>query len=157
MVRVALERGQLLDVSLFGVGLVIPPWDFTLFDTDWIVNGVSGLFTPSEDIWALGDANRDGVVNEKDIALVKQLFGTSDPRADFDKDGVVSILDVGIAVQNYGLDRRGGIAYEAFSNIINGAVIPLFTAIPKAVWDLAKSTLDDWAHEYYEEHTEEGE
>jgi hypothetical protein len=43
-----LTRGTLLDVSLFGVGLVIPPWDITLlpeltfwetfiiFDTDWI-------------------------------------------------------------------------------------------------------------------------
>jgi len=45
----SLTRGQLLDVSLLGVGLVIPPWDiellpphtfwepFVAFDSDWVV------------------------------------------------------------------------------------------------------------------------
>ncbi len=52
----SLTRGQLLDVSLLGVGLVIPPWDITLvpeltfwepfiiFDSDWIMNALSDAF-----------------------------------------------------------------------------------------------------------------
>ena len=53
----SLTRGQLLNVSLLGVGLVIPPWDITLipaltfwepfiiFDSDWVVNALAGAFT----------------------------------------------------------------------------------------------------------------
>ena len=51
-----LSRGQLLDVSLLGVGLVIPPWDvsfwdavqltaeFVIFDTDAIGQALAGAF-----------------------------------------------------------------------------------------------------------------
>ena len=52
----SLSRGQLLNVSLLGVGLVIPPWDITIlsaltfwqpfiiFDSDWVVNALAGAF-----------------------------------------------------------------------------------------------------------------
>jgi len=53
--KLVIRRGFFLDVSIFGVGLVIPPseivlfpgakiWDgFVLFDTDLIVKGVADL------------------------------------------------------------------------------------------------------------------
>jgi hypothetical protein len=60
----ALVRGQLLDVSLLGVGIVIPPWDITLlpaitfwdsfliFDSDWVVNALSGaLLAIPKAVW----------------------------------------------------------------------------------------------------------
>lgn len=49
----ALTRGQLLDVTLLGVGLVIPPWDITflpavefwkpflIFDSNWVVKPIT--------------------------------------------------------------------------------------------------------------------
>jgi len=77
-----LTRGQLLDVSLFGVGLVIPPWDIT--------------FLPAVEFWK--------------------------PFLIFDSDWVVK------------------------------PITDLVDAIPKAVWNLAKGTLDGWAEAFYKKH-----
>lgn len=79
-----LTRGQLLNVSLIGVGLVIPPVDITF----WPETRILEPFT---------------------------LFDTDD---------------------------------------ITGALLAPINAVPKAIWDLAKSKLDDMARDYYERHPE---
>jgi hypothetical protein len=50
----------------------------------------------------MGDLDGDGIVNCKDIAIVKTSFGKKsgqvgfDPRADLNKDGVVDVRDLAI-------------------------------------------------------------
>lgn len=160
MVKVGLTRGQLLNVKLLGVGLTIPPVDLTLFDTDWIVHGVEGLFAPREDIWHLGDANRDGLVNEEDFEILKAAWGSVpgdpnwNPDVDFNKDGVVDVFDMATINANWGLDKRGGKVTQmlatTFQSLLSGIVHPIATA----VWNTAKSIMDKWVEGYYEE-TEE--
>jgi hypothetical protein len=82
--KLVIRRGFFLDVSIFGVGLVIPPVDITLFA------GVK--------IW----------------------------------DGFM-LFDTDLIVKGIG---------------------DLMVAIPKAVWDLATSTLDDMAAVFYGHHSE---
>ena len=67
-----ISKGQLLDVRLLGVGLVIPPGDITfwpktrilegfeLFDTDDVVKGVGDLLgAVPEAVWNLAKAKLD--------------------------------------------------------------------------------------------------
>lgn len=72
-----LTRGQLLDVSLFGVGLVIPPFDiefwkettilgaFRLFETDDIAKAViipvAGI---AEAVWSLFESKLDEMAHD---------------------------------------------------------------------------------------------
>ena len=159
MVKIGFTRGQLLDVTLLGVSLVIPPGDFTLFDTDWIINGISGLFAPREDIWAKGDANRDGLINENDLAIVRDSLGFSkgepgyNVNADFNNDGKVDISDLSLVGLNFGLDRRGGVVTQFITASIEVVLGPLFVAVPTAVWNLAKGTLDSWAEDFFKAHS----
>ena len=161
MVKVGFKKGQLLNVELFGVGLVIPPSDITFLDTDWITRGVEGLFAPREDIWQKGDANRDGVINEEDTAIVKAAFGAKpgvanwNPDADFNKDGVVDIVDITILSSNFGLDKRGGRVTPMLATTIQTLLSGLVSPVANAVWALFKDTLDELAADYYERHSEE--
>ena len=72
-----IRAGQLLNVALFGVGLVIPPIDiifweevklteaFTLFDTDDIVNAIVGQFTKvAELVWDLFESRLDKMAED---------------------------------------------------------------------------------------------
>ena len=42
------------------------------------------------------DLNNDGVVNVIDLGLLRSVFFTADPLADFDGDGLVNVVDLGI-------------------------------------------------------------
>jgi len=119
------------------------------------------LFGAAEDIWALGDINRDSIIDDKDVALMVELFETDDPRADFNSNGIVDMQDVTILVKNYGLDRRGGAVIKRIGDIMNFAVEPLgkavtglLTTIPKAVWDYATNVLEQQIREFEEAHPE---
>ena len=58
------------------------------------------------EFWRLGDANRDGNIDDKDLAYVKSKFGTSDKDADFNGDGKVDILDFSVCAKNQGLNLQ---------------------------------------------------
>jgi hypothetical protein len=74
---------------------------------------VAGYSTPSFDKYQgfmairilSGDLNGDGVVDCKDIAIVKASFGKRtgdpgfDPRADVNNDGIVDVRDLSIVSQ----------------------------------------------------------
>jgi len=57
----------------------------------------------------MGDVNRDGVIDEIDLNLLKEAFGSTpgapnwNPECDLNGDGKVDVLDVAIASKNYGL------------------------------------------------------
>ena len=161
MVKVGFKKGQLIDQDFVIGRLTIPPIDITFLDTDWITRGVEGLFAPREDIWQKGDANRDGVINEEDTAIVKAAFGAKpgvanwNPDADFNKDGVVDIVDITILSSNFGLDKRGGRVTPMLATTIQTLLSGLVSPIADAVWNLAKGKLDELAADYYERHSEE--
>jgi len=56
----------------------------------------------------LGDVNKDGVVDGKDVALVSASYGTTpkdakwNPNADLNNDGVIDGADVAIVARDYG-------------------------------------------------------
>lgn len=50
----------------------------------------------------LADLNGDGVVNTIDLALVRGLFGTANPRGDANGDGVVNSLDLALVRAQFG-------------------------------------------------------
>ena len=51
-----------------------------------------------------GDANRDGVINDADYALVESYLGTTHPSADLNGDGKVNDEDLAIVKANKGLE-----------------------------------------------------
>ena len=51
-----------------------------------------------------GDANRDGVINDADYALVESYLGTTHPSADLNGDGKVNDEDLAIVNANKGLE-----------------------------------------------------
>lgn len=61
-----------------------------------------------DEFWGKGDVNKDGYIDEKDIAIIQEEFGWHGPPgenpADINKDGVVDILDAIICAANQGLD-----------------------------------------------------
>jgi len=69
------------------------------------------LITPAdyEAFHKLGDVNRDGIIDDRDIALLKAAFGSRpgapnwNPDCDLNGDGVVDVFDTTIASRNYGL------------------------------------------------------
>ena len=56
----------------------------------------------------LGDVNKDGVVNMRDLGIVAQAFGSApgdpgwNPDADLNKDGLINMRDIGIVQQQFG-------------------------------------------------------
>jgi len=72
---------------------------------------VALLITPAdrEAFHKIGDINRDGVIDDKDIDLARAAFGSTpgkpnwNPDCDLNGDGVVDITDVAITSRNYGL------------------------------------------------------
>lgn len=50
-----------------------------------------------------GDVNGDGAVDDEDLTLIIERFGTSDPAADVNSDGIVYKDDLEIAAVYYGL------------------------------------------------------
>ena len=63
------------------------------------------LFDPNPGAPLVGDVNGDGVVDLKDVEIVKAAMGTTagmpgyDPRADVVRDGVVDRADLAVVVQ----------------------------------------------------------
>jgi len=57
----------------------------------------------------LGDVNRDGVIDDRDLALMRAAFGAKpgdpnwNPDCDLNGDGIINVKDVGLASRNYGL------------------------------------------------------
>lgn len=57
----------------------------------------------------LGDVNRDGVIDDKDLALLRAAYGSTpgmpnwNPDCDLNGDGKVDLKDLAIASKNYGL------------------------------------------------------
>jgi hypothetical protein len=62
-----------------------------------------------EEFHRLGDVNRDGVIDDKDMALLSAAYGSTpgapnwNPDCDLNGDGIVDITDIFIASKNYGL------------------------------------------------------
>jgi len=72
---------------------------------------VAVLITPAdtEAFHKLGDVNRDGVINNTDLNLLREAYGSKpgmanwNPDADLNGDGKVDMTDIGIASKNFGL------------------------------------------------------
>lgn len=70
------------------------------------------VFAPGkrEEFHKLGDINRDGVIDQADLALLQASWGSKsgdpnwNPDCDLNGDGVVNVLDLGILSRNYGKD-----------------------------------------------------
>ncbi len=83
-------------------------------DTPYIINSTNRdnypLVNPYNYAWdsIVGDVNKDGKVNMRDIGLLCSAFGTtsSDPRwnpdCDLNGDGIVNAVDLGISCNSYG-------------------------------------------------------
>jgi hypothetical protein len=62
-----------------------------------------------EEFHKLGDVNRDGVIDGKDLALVSKAYGSKpgdanwNPDADLNGDGVVDSYDLAIVTAHFGL------------------------------------------------------
>jgi len=69
------------------------------------------LYTPeqSEKFHRMGDVNRDGVIDDTDINLIKTAYGSKpgdpnwNPDCDLNSDGVVDVFDASMASRNRGL------------------------------------------------------
>jgi len=63
----------------------------------------------AEKFMKLGDVNLDGIINDKDINLIKESFGAvpGSPKwnssFDLNEDGKIDMRDISIASKNYGL------------------------------------------------------
>jgi hypothetical protein len=44
--------------------------------------------------WSMGDVDRNGYINEKDLQLIYDRMGTGDPDADLNQDGIVDTIDL---------------------------------------------------------------
>lgn len=55
---------------------------------------------------ALGDANRDGTIDDKDLTLIKLTYSSQqyNPDCDIDGDGKISLRDLAICTNNQGLN-----------------------------------------------------
>lgn len=54
-----------------------------------------------------GDASGDGCIDDKDLAMTLEAFGTADPTADFDSNGIVDDRDLERVLRNFGLGCLG--------------------------------------------------
>lgn len=60
--------------------------------------------------WAMGDVNLDGFIDDKDMKLLEESYGSypGDPNwigaCDLNDDGKIDIEDVGVGAKNYGLN-----------------------------------------------------
>jgi len=52
--------------------------------------------------WSMGDINRDGYIDDKDLELLRKAYDTNDPNCDLNKDGIVDTKDISIIGHNYG-------------------------------------------------------
>lgn len=52
-----------------------------------------------------GDVDNNGTVDDVDLAIVLELFGTADEYGDLDDDGVVTDVDLAIVLENFGRSR----------------------------------------------------
>jgi hypothetical protein len=75
------------------------------FSTSYAVHIYQILFDPNPRAPLVGDVNGDGVVDLKDVEIVKAAMGTTagmpgyDPRADVIRDGVVDYADLAVVLQ----------------------------------------------------------
>jgi len=57
-----------------------------------------------ETFWSMGDVNRDGYIDERDLQLIYNRIGTSDPDADLNQDGIVDTIDLMTCALHIGED-----------------------------------------------------
>lgn len=75
-----------------------------------------------ENFWSMGDANRDGYIDDIDVYIVMDAFGSVsgdpnwNPDCDFDQDGYVGTADFSIVVGGYGFD------IWSYFNILGGSI-----------------------------------
>ena len=124
-----ISKGRLLNVSLLGVGLVIPPLDITFWPYTKILSGFT-LF------------NTDDITKpilDKIAAIPKiEVPGL--------EDIIKPILDAIAAIPK--------VKVPSVEDITKG-ISDALNVIPEAVWNLAKAKLDELAADYYERHSEE--
>ncbi|NUL81577.1 MAG: hypothetical protein HUU60_02495 [Armatimonadetes bacterium] len=58
-------------------------------------------------VFVEGDASGDGCIDDKDLAMTLEAFGTNDPFADFDSNGIVDDRDLERVLRNFGLGCAG--------------------------------------------------
>ena len=85
---------------------------YVWFDGVDIAGSESGFFTNGSKPGAPGDANRDGVVNVRDLAIVRRSFGSSPAvysMGDFNFDDRVDALDLRILRRELGASAAHGV------------------------------------------------
>jgi hypothetical protein len=74
----------------------------------WVMSASGPTPAQWDEFWAMGDANRDGYINDLDMELLTAAYmstpsdGHWDPRCDFDSDSDVDFDDQSILAFNHG-------------------------------------------------------
>jgi hypothetical protein len=100
----AIEKGQTVKV-IQGLSVASDiPGGFSGFSFDILIQGMDHF---------LGDANKDGIVDLHDLAILAAAYGSTpgdprwDPAADLNKDGIVNLPDIWRLARDYGKTSNG--------------------------------------------------
>lgn len=75
------------------------PGGFSSFSFDIVFQGINHL---------IGDINKDGVVNMRDLAIIAAAYNSTpldpqwNPEADLNKDGIINMRDIAVLMIDYG-------------------------------------------------------
>lgn len=93
----------------------------------------------------VADANGDGRVDFFDFGSLKDDFGTTNPRSDFDSSGRVDISDFGLLKANFGHDmsQQGAAAVPEPSSLVLAACAVLCVAAGWLMRGMGRATEED--------------
>lgn len=88
-----------------------------------------------EEFRKMGDVNRDGIIDDKDLALLQAAYGSTpgtpdwNPNCDLNGDGKVDLYDGTIATSNYGLTFKEWLKTKGYRKTRTAQKLPLIKEI----------------------------
>ncbi len=88
-----------------------------------------------EEFHKMGDVNRDGIINDKDLALLQVAYGSTpgtpnwNPACDLNSDGVVDMRDISIYATNQGLTFEEWLKTKGYRKTHTTQKLPLIKEI----------------------------